>query len=153
MLLKNLYKKNLLITSLLLLFFWGVSAQSDDVFGRWKTVDDVTGEVKSVVEIYEKDGKAYGKVSKILHPDPSKQFTTCDRCTDERKDQRVLGMIIINGLKKDGKQYNGGKILDPERGKEYKCYISLVEKNKLKVRGYIGIKLLGRTQYWFREEQ
>ena len=61
-----------------------------------------------------------------------------------------MGMIVIKGLKKDGDEYNGGKILDPNNGKLYKCYIELEEDDKLKVRGYIGLALLGRTQYWYR---
>lgn len=127
--------------------------QAQDVFGKWKTVDDETGETKSVVEIYENEGKVYGKVLRILHPDPERQNTVCDRCKDERKDQRVLGMVIIDGLKKDGDEYNGAKILDPERGKEYRCYIKLIEANKLKVRGYIGFSIFGRTQYWYRTDE
>ena len=61
-------------------------------------------------------------------------------------------MIILKGLKKDGDEWSGGKILDPENGSIYKCYIELIEKNKLKIRGYIGFSLLGRTEYWFREK-
>ncbi len=61
-------------------------------------------------------------------------------------------MIIIEGLKKDGDEYNGGAITDPESGNVYKCYLELVENNKLKVRGYIGFSLLGRTQYWLRKQ-
>ena len=64
--------------------------------------------------------------------------------------QMRQGIIIIQGLKKNGDEYSGGKILDPQHGKYYKCYINLENENKLKVRGYIGISLFGRTQYWHR---
>ena len=59
-------------------------------------------------------------------------------------------MVIIDGLSEDGDEWNDGKILDPKTGKIYKCYISLEDENKLKVRGYIGFALLGRTQYWHK---
>ena len=142
---------NKFITTLLVLTAFNFT-YGQSVFGKWKTVDDQTGEVKSVVEIYEDNGKTYGKIVEILHPDPQRQKTLCSNCKDERKDKPILGMVIINGLVKKGNKCSGGKILDPESGKEYKCYIELVESNKLKVRGYIGFSLLGRTQYWFKEE-
>jgi len=59
-------------------------------------------------------------------------------------------MDILFGLKKDGDEWNGGKILDPKSGKIYKCYITLKDENTLKLRGYIGFSLLGRTEYWQR---
>ncbi len=59
-------------------------------------------------------------------------------------------MNILTGLSKNGDEWNGGKILDPENGKTYKCYITLEDKNKLKLRGYIGFSLIGRTEYWYR---
>ena len=61
-------------------------------------------------------------------------------------------MVVINGLSKNDDEWNDGTILDPKNGKVYKCYITLVEKDKLKVRGYIGFSLIGRTQYWYRVE-
>jgi uncharacterized protein (DUF2147 family) len=123
-----------------------MSAQS--VIGKWKTVDDKTGVTKSVVEIYEQNGKIYGKVVQILKKD--RQNAVCDYCEGEDKGKPILGLVIIRGLEKDGDEYNNGKVLDPENGKFYKCYIELEEPNKLKVRGYVGFSLLGRTQYWYR---
>lgn len=125
-----------------------LSAQ--DVFGKWKTIDDSTGEAKSYVEIYEKDAKVYGKIVELINP--KKENPICDKCCCEDKDQPILGLQFIKGLVKDGDEYNGGKILDPDNGKLYKCYITLEEDNKLKVRGYIGFSLLGRTQYWYRAD-
>lgn len=118
------------------------------VLGKWKTIDDKTGNAKSIIEIYEKDGKVYGKIIDIL--DPAKRNRKCDKCEKEYKDKPILGMVIITGLKKDGDEYNGGKILDPETGNLYKCYIKLLDKNKLEVRGYMGIALIGRSQTWIR---
>ncbi|QHI35622.1 hypothetical protein IMCC3317_09680 [Kordia antarctica] len=121
---------------------------AQDVIGKWKTIDDEAGEAKSIVEIYEENGKIYGKVVDILNPE--KRAGVCEKCNDHRKDKPVLGMKIIDGLEKDDDEYKGGKILDPEKGKEYKCKIWLDEddKNKLYVRGYIAF--FYRTQNWYR---
>ncbi len=141
-------KRNQLTLIVLMLFAIPVTAQQ--ITGNWKTVDDETGEAKSVVEIYEEDGKIYGKVVRILNPDA--QNAICDQCKGKDKDSPILGLVVIKGLEKDGDEYNGGKILDPNNGKLYKCYLELQEDDRLKVRGYIGISLLGRTQYWHRVE-
>ena len=122
--------------------------QSQTVVGKWKTIDDETGEAKSVVEIYEKSGKIYGKVVEIFSAKHQKDV--CSKCEGAEKNKPILGMVIINGLKKDGKEYNGGTILDPTNGKKYKCYITLESPDKLKLRGYVGISMMGRTQYWKR---
>jgi len=138
--------KNIIIVILSILSVATLSAQ--DVFGKWKTVDDATGEAKSYVEIYEENGKVYGKIVELINP--KKEHPICDQCCCEDKDQPIVGLTFIKGLEKDGDEYNGGKILDPENGKLYKCYITLEETDKLKVRGYVGFSLLGRTQYWYR---
>jgi uncharacterized protein (DUF2147 family) len=131
-----------------LLLFLTTTSFSQTVIGKWKTMDDETGKAKSIVEIYEKSGKIYGRILEILEEEHRNR--KCDLCTGADKDKPILGMTIIKGLTKDGNEYNGGKITDPKNGKQYKCYITLEGKDKLKVRGYIGISLLGRTQYWFR---
>jgi uncharacterized protein (DUF2147 family) len=122
--------------------------QAQSVLGKWKTIDDETGQAKSIVEVYEKAGVVYGKVVEILRADHKKDV--CSKCEGAEKNKPILGMVIISGLKKDGSEYNGGIILDPTSGKKYKCYISLESADKLKLRGYIGISLMGRTQYWTR---
>lgn len=121
---------------------------SQSILGKWKTVDDITGKEKGIVEIYEKGGYVFAKIVEIF--DKEHKNKKCIQCSGEDKDKPLLGLIIIRGLKKDGDEYNGGKVLDPKIGKYYKCYIQLEEKDKLKVRGYIGVSLLGRTQYWYR---
>lgn len=117
--------------------------------GRWTTIDDDSGKPKSVVRIWEEDGKLQGKIeSLILEPneDPNPKCTKCD---GERKDQPVIGMVILWDLKPDGAKWSGGRILDPDNGSTYKCTLEPVEGGaKLKVRGYIGFSLLGRTQVW-----
>ena len=136
----------------LLAFIIGIAslttAYAQDVVGTWKTIDDNTGKVRSHVEIYKEGGLVYGKIVKLV--DPKEPNPICDKCKGDDKDKPVVGLVIIKGLEKDDDEYSGGKILDPENGKLYKCYISLEDPDKLKVRGYIGISLLGRTQYWQR---
>ncbi|HCF04136.1 DUF2147 domain-containing protein [Flavobacterium sp.] len=124
------------------------SMQSQSVIGKWKTIDDVTGEAKSIVEVFSKSGKIYAKVVDIL--DPATKNNLCKQCSGEDKNKPILGLTIIKGLSKDGSEYNSGEILDPKNGKLYKCALALESKDKLKVRGYIGFSLLGRTQYWHR---
>lgn len=132
----------------ILFLFISIVSHSQTVVGKWKTIDDETGKAISVVEIYENGGKIYGKVHEILNPKDRNKV--CSNCSGEDKDKPILGMTVIKGLIKDGSEYNSGKILDPKHGKLYKCFITLESKDKLKVRGYIGISLFGRTQYWYR---
>src|SRR5690606_25303436 len=128
------------IIILLTMFALGTfMAQSQSVTGKWKTIDDQTGEAKSIVEIYERDGKIYGKVVEILNP--AKKDAKCQNCKGADKDRPVLGLVIVKGLSKDDKEWSGGQILDPNNGKTYKCTMSLDGTNKLNVRGYIGISL------------
>ncbi len=122
-----------------------ISIHAQSVIGRWKTIDDDSNKPKSIVEVYEKNGKIFGRIEKLYlepgeDPDP-----VCDECTDHRKDKKVMGMTIITDMEKDGDEWNGGKILDPENGKIYRCKI-WVEDGNLKVRGYIAF--LYRTQTW-----
>lgn len=121
--------------------------------GYWKTIDDKSGKVRSLVNITEVNGELQGKIEKIFHGPEEDQNPKCNLCTDNRKDQPVVGMVFLNGLKKDGDEYNGGSILDPNNGKVYKSKIEVIEGGKkLKVRGYIGAPMFGRTQVWVRQE-
>jgi uncharacterized protein (DUF2147 family) len=140
-------KNNILIIAAL--FFTTIFyAQNQTVIGKWKTIDDETGKAKSIVEIYEKSGKIYGKIIDII--DAEKKKSLCTNCSGDEKNKPVIGLVIIKGLKKDGKEYNSGKILDPTSGKLYKCFLALDGNDKLNVRGYIGVALFGRTQTWNR---
>ncbi len=128
------------------LFSLTIFAQSP--VGKWKTVDDETGKAKSYVEIYEQNGKLYGKITQLLlEADKGK---LCAECSGSDKGKPIEGLVFLKDLEKDGKYYEGGTILDPKNGKVYTCYIELKGADKLKVRGYIGIAALGRTQYWYR---
>lgn len=118
------------------------------VLGKWKSIDDETGKALGIVEIYEEEGKIQGKIIEILNPKDKNK--ACEKCPGEDKDKPILGLTVIRELVKNGNEYNGGHILDPKHGKVYKCYINLESEDKLKVRGYVGISLFGRTQYWHR---
>jgi len=140
--------KKIISLSIYLLVIGVLNTYSQSIFGKWKTIDDETGNEKSIVEIYQKDGKAYAKIIQLL--EKGKEDKVCDKCKGSNKNKPIKGMVIINGLSKDDDEWNGAKILDPKTGKEYKCYITLDTPNKLKVRGYIGFALIGRTQYWHK---
>lgn len=128
-------------------------AQTDTPVGVWQTIDDHTGQPKALVQITQDgDGTLSGKVIKGLNPTDSPD-RRCTECTDSRKNQLILGMTILNDLKKDGDKWDGGRILDPENGKVYKCKMHLEDGGqKLVVRGYIGVSLLGRSQTWVRQQ-
>lgn len=138
-------KKALSLFLVLSLFILTATAQRTSPIGKWKTVDDNTGKVKSTVEIYEKRGKLFGKVLELF--DPDKPDPVCEECDedDPRHMKPVVGLEIIRNMEKDDDNWEDGDILDPENGKVYRCKL-WVEEGKLQVRGYIAF--LYRTQTW-----
>ncbi|MBN8734865.1 MAG: DUF2147 domain-containing protein [Xanthomonadales bacterium] len=120
--------------------------------GTWTQIDDKTDKPKSIIEITEQpDGTLQGKVMQVLFSDQG-PHPICDKCEGERHNQPVDGMVIMWGVKQDGDAWSGGQILDPNNGKTYKVKLSLKDDgNKLDVRGYIGMPMLGRTQTWIRK--
>ena len=124
-------------------------AQSHSVLGRWRTIDDETGKPTSVIEIFEKHNRIHGRIIELLNS--KAKNPKCEKCDGEDRNKPIIGLVVLKGLRKekDG-DYSDGKILDPKHGKIYKCNLSLETKDRLKVRGYIGINLLGRTQFWER---
>ncbi len=123
--------------------------------GYWKTKDDHTGHDTSVVRLYKnKQGLLVGKVWHIYLVDGQQLSDRCVKCEGELKDHPMLGLPIFpKGLFYQDKEWVGGEILDPKSGSVYRCELSLEEGGReLKVRGYIGIPLLGRTQTWSRIE-
>ena len=131
----------------------GVRAQDASPVGVWKTIDDQSGKPASLVRITESNGELRGKIEKLFREPGEDPNPKCDKCEGERKDQPIVGMTILTGMKQDGDGYDGGQILDPANGKVYRSKMSLTDGGKkLDVRGYIGIPLLGRTQTWLREE-
>lgn len=129
---------------LLMLPFAGIS---QTIVGKWVTIDDNSGLEKSVVEIFEKSGKYFGKVTKLYRDQGEDPDPVCDECEndDPRYKKKIIGMEIIRDMEKSGNEYSDGDILDPENGKVYKCKL-WIEGNELKVRGYWGPFF--RTQSW-----
>lgn len=121
--------------------------------GLWRSIDDETKQAKAEIRITQNaTGGLSGVVERSLLSTPS-QEPNCTLCTDDRKDKPKIGMEIIRGGQQgDGKAvWEGGKILDPENGKNYSLRLTPIEGGKkLEVRGYIGAPLLGRTQTWIR---
>ncbi|HMP99158.1 MAG TPA: DUF2147 domain-containing protein [Cyclobacteriaceae bacterium] len=142
-------KKNILL--LLLMFGFLAIANAQSITGKWKTIDDETGDPKSIVEIYEQSGKIYGKIVQLYRKPGEDPDPICDKCPkeDERFGKKVIGMEIIRDMKKSGSEYSGGTVLKPDEGKIYRCKIWL-EDDKLMVRGYWGF--LYRTQTWLRPD-
>ena len=128
----------------------GVVAADPPVVGRWQTVDDKSGKPRSVVKTWLKDRKLFGLIEQLNEPggDPDAK---CTKCKGDKKDQRIAGMTILWDLTQDGDEWTGGKILDPDSGDIYKCKVK-ASGDKLEVRGFLGIALIGRTQTWRRAQ-
>ena len=145
-----LIKAGLLAT---MLFAGAAWAQNTSPIGLWKTIDDESGKPKALVRITEENGALQGKIEKLFRGPNEDQNPKCGECKDSRKDQPLVGMTIVSGLKKDGNDYTGGEILDPAKGKVYKSKASLSDGGKkFNVRGYVGMPMFGRSQVWMRAE-
>ena len=142
-----------ILAGLLLAVTGSVWAQANPA-GLWRTIDDESGKEKSLVRIVESGGVYTAKVEKIT--DPAKASEVCEKCTDDRKGQPIVGMTIMRSVKQDAEDkglWDGGDILDPKNGKVYKVRLKPIDDGKkLEVRGYIGAPLFGRTQTWIRVE-
>ena len=144
--------KALLALTFLVISISNASAQSSPE-GLWRTIDDESGEARSLVRIQRSGSELVGTVETII--DPERRGATCELCEDDRQDQPIQGMQIIRAVNPvaDGDAWRDGNILDPSKGKIYKLKMSLAEGgDKLEVRGFIGFSLLGRTQIWERVE-
>jgi uncharacterized protein (DUF2147 family) len=126
------------------------AAESTSPVGLWKTFDDKTGKARAIVRIYEQGGKLFGRIEQSFTP--GSETRVCVPCTDERKNQPIIGLMVIRNIKRDGNEYSGGDILDPESGSVYRCKMHLEQNGaRLILRGYIGFSLLGRSQTWQRQ--
>ncbi len=147
--LKLVYTMNFFRTLFILILLTSgtVNAQLQ-IVGTWKTIDDNTGKPRSIVEIYKKGDKLFGKIKQILNE--AERNKLCIECKGEGYNKPIEGMVIIKNLQKDGDKYEDGTILDPENGKVYRCKIWVDEDNPnvLNVRGYIAF--LYRTQKWLK---
>jgi uncharacterized protein (DUF2147 family) len=137
-------KSKLFLLFLSFLVCFSIQAQ-DSIFGKWKTIDDATGKPRAVVEIYQKDGKAYGKIIRLFRSPEQDQDPICDKCNGVEHNNKVIGLEILKAMEKDGDEWEDGTILDTESGKVYDCKLWL-EDGKLMVRGYIAFFF--RTQEW-----
>ena len=140
-----------LILTALLLAALPLSAFAQDASptGRWKTIDDETGKVKSIVEITRAaDGTLQGKVAKVLQSDQGPN-PVCDKCKGTNKGKPIEGMTILWGLKADGDEWTGGTVLDPAKGKTYKAKLEMISADKLGMSGCIAF--FCRQQVWIRE--
>ncbi|MEN9401261.1 MAG: hypothetical protein RL632_2364 [Bacteroidota bacterium] len=130
--------------------FASLNSFAQSCVGKWITIDDETNKKKSIVELYKVDGKLYGKIIYLFPREGREDNPKCKKCTDDRKDQPLVGLQIVRSLKWDGEEWEGGTIVDPENGKIYtvKMWLEEGNANLLNVRGYIGP--LFRTQKWVR---
>ncbi len=126
------------------------AADSASPVGVWRTFDDKTGAARGLVRIYQQDGKLFGRLEQSFTPGAASRV--CAVCTDERKNQPMIGLILMRNMTPDGNEYTGGDILDPDSGSVYRCKLHLEDNGaRLLVRGYIGFSLLGRSQTWLRQ--
>ncbi|MDL5511710.1 DUF2147 domain-containing protein [Arenibacter sp. M-2] len=136
---------------------WGVfmlfslSTSGQSIFGKWKTIDDRTGNPKAIISIYEEDGLMYGHVVEIL--EEGKENAVCVKCDGDKKNQPIVGMKIIEDVEHIGNgEWKGKTLFDPEQAMAFRCKLWLNPDNpdELKVRGYLAF--IYRTQTWIRVE-
>jgi uncharacterized protein (DUF2147 family) len=130
-------------------------AQASDAspVGLWKAIDDNSGKPTALIRITEERGELRGKIEQLFRAPGEDPNPKCTLCSDARKDQPIIGMTIVSGLKKDGDEYKDGEILDPNNGKIYKSKLSVHDGGKkVEVRGYVGVPMFGRSQVWLRQE-
>lgn len=139
-----------LVAALMVLPAW---AGETSPAGLWRNVDDVSGRPRALIRIVESNGVLQGRIEKVfpgVNEDPNPK---CDKCKGANRNAPVIGLMILSGLSKDGEEYLGGQILDPDNGEVYRSKVRLIDDGrKLLVRGYIGVPMLGRSQTWLRQE-
>ena len=140
-------------TSLVLALAAGSAFAQMTPVGLWKTIDDDSKQEKSLVRIVDNGGVVSGRIEKLLDP-ASDAKGLCDKCTDERKGQPIVGLTILRNLKpgaEDNTVWEGGDVLDPNNGKLYRARLKPINGGKeLQLRGYLGP--FYRTQTWIRVE-
>ncbi|MEO6690941.1 MAG: DUF2147 domain-containing protein [Saprospiraceae bacterium] len=124
-----------------------LTEQQDKFLGKWKTIDDTDGKTKSIVELYLKSNKLFGKVIELL---PDATASICNNCPGDKAGKSLIDMDIIWNMEPNKLQWKGGQIVDPKDGKVYSCQLSLETPDLLKVCGYIGFSLFRRSQFWQR---
>ena len=138
------------ITLILVSFLFATNLQAQDIFGDWKTIKEETGEARSIVNIYQENGKVYGKITRIF--DESKRDKRCTKCKGEDKDEKVEGLVLLKNFTKEDDKFVDGTITNPVNGKVYDSKMWLDEKNPdvLNIRGYVGF--FYKTVHWERAD-
>ena len=141
--------KRILFFAVTLLFTVTLFAQNP-LLGEWITVDDATGEQKSIVRIYQADnGKYYGTIIQLL--EENGETAVCTECTGEDHNKPIVGLTIIRDMQLKDNELRGGKVLDPDNGKFYYAKVYLKD-GKLILRGSLDkAGILGRSQTWLRK--
>ncbi|MFP5390284.1 MAG: DUF2147 domain-containing protein [Gammaproteobacteria bacterium] len=146
----------LIQTGLIALMLAATAAGAEELspVGLWKNIDDVTGKPKALIRISEVNGELQGRIEKLLRTDLPDANPRCTAGQGDRKNQPIVGLVFLSGLKKSGEhEYSGGEILDPDNGKTNRSKLNVLDGGKkLDVRGYIGMPMLGRSQVWLREQ-
>jgi uncharacterized protein (DUF2147 family) len=134
----------------LISFFAHSQNKADDIIGTWLT----GGKEPAKVQVYKSGEKFCGKIIWLKNPtENGKQRMDGNNPDKAKQSNPIIGLVMLTGFKFDGDdEWKGGDIYDPESGKTYSCYMWLKDKNTLKVRGYIGISLVGRTEIWTRTD-
>jgi uncharacterized protein (DUF2147 family) len=133
------------LLGVLALLLLALPALAQSPVGVWRTVDDEDGEPKSHVEIYEQGGKLHGRVLTLLP-----QGRLCEDCAGQYNNSDLRGVVVLRDMEPNGEEWSGGSITDPKNGRTYRAKMSLDGPNRLRVRGFVGFSLLGRTQVWER---
>jgi uncharacterized protein (DUF2147 family) len=141
----------------LLLVTGAAMATNNTPVGTWRQIDG-TGKTRSIIQIADTNGELTGTIKEVLNRSPkgiARDGTPpmCTQCNGAFKNKPMIGMVNMWGIKKDGDVWDGGKILNPADGKTYKVRLSLTDNGqKLDVRGYIGVPLMGQSQTWERQQ-
>ncbi|MDP8241965.1 MAG: DUF2147 domain-containing protein [Candidatus Celaenobacter antarcticus] len=146
-------KKLLLLIMGVIFITMALYADNLSPVGWWKTIDDETGQAKSIVNIWVENGEMKGKILELFRKPDEDQNPTCAEGSRDLTGKPIKGATIMWGLTEDKNGWwDGGKILDPKKGKIYNCKIRTIEDGtKLQVRGYIKVIFrIGRSQTWER---
>ena len=120
--------------------------------GDWRVIDDESGDAQAILRIYEADGKVHGRVIRSLTSAAASGPVLCQDCEGEFEGADLREVPILRDMEWDGDGFSGGRIFDPRSGRGYRCAMTLTDADRLRVRGYVGIRALGRTQVWERAE-
>jgi len=140
-------KIRVLLTFILMPLFLFAQKKADDIIGNW-----IIGDNKAKIQVYKAGSKYYGKITWLREPNKNgKPKTDIHNPDASKRTTPIIGLVVLKNFVFDSGEWNSGNIYDPSSGKEYSCKINMPDKNTLKVRGYIGISLFGRTEVWKRE--